>query len=162
MSRDFEREIIPMARAFGMALAPWDVLGSGRFHTKKQIEERRARSEGFRANIDPSEDEAKMGEALYKVAQEHGTESVMAVALAYVISKAPDVFPIIGGRKVEHLKDNIQALSIKLTDEQIQYLEAVKPFDPGFPNNMLSDPNVEGSSKLLDRTAKMSFPSARK
>ena len=73
-----------------------------------------------------------------------------------------DVFPIIGGRRVEHLKDNIRALSIKLTDEQIQYLEAVKPFDLGFPSNLLSDPNVEGSSKLLDRTAKLSFPNARK
>ena len=31
MLRDFEREIIPMARHFGMALAPCDLLGSGKF-----------------------------------------------------------------------------------------------------------------------------------
>ena len=40
MLRDFEREIIPMARHFGMALSHWDVLGSGKFKTKKQVEER--------------------------------------------------------------------------------------------------------------------------
>lgn len=28
--RDFEREIIPMAQHFGMALAPWDVMGGGK------------------------------------------------------------------------------------------------------------------------------------
>lgn len=31
MSRDFERDNIPMARHFSMALAPWDVLGGGKF-----------------------------------------------------------------------------------------------------------------------------------
>lgn len=35
-SRDFEREILPMARHFGMALAPWDVVGGGRLQSKKQ------------------------------------------------------------------------------------------------------------------------------
>lgn len=36
MIRDFEREILPMARHFGMALAPWDVVGGGRLQSKKQ------------------------------------------------------------------------------------------------------------------------------
>lgn len=47
-----------------------------------------------------------------------------------------NVFPIVGGRKVEHLMENIQALKIKLSTEQIQKLEAVTNFEPGFPNNM--------------------------
>ncbi|KAK3359056.1 aryl-alcohol dehydrogenase [Lasiosphaeria hispida] len=160
--RDFEREIIPMARMFGMALAPWDVLGGGKFQTKKAIEERKAKGEGLRAlisGVDQTEDEAKTSEALYKVAQEHGIESVTAVALAYVMSKSVDVFPIVGGRKIEHLQDNIKALDIKLTDEQIGYLESIKPFDVGFPSNFIGvDPNVSGvSTGLLDRTAKISF-----
>ncbi|KAK4453808.1 aryl-alcohol dehydrogenase [Podospora aff. communis PSN243] len=163
MLRDFEREIIPMARMFGMALAPWDVLGSGKFQTKKQLEERRARGEPLRVGAEQTEDEARMSEALYKVAQEHGIESFTAVALSYVISKAGDVFPIVGGRKVEHLQDNVQGLSIKLTDEQVSYLEGVNPFDLGFPGNFMGgDPYVTGSSRLLDRTAKMSFPNLRK
>lgn len=59
------------------------------------------------------------------------------VALAYVMQKAAYVFPIVGGRKIEHLHANIDALRIALTDEQIQYLESVLPFDPGFPNTMI-------------------------
>ena len=50
------------------------------------------------------------------------------------MQKTPYVFPIIGGRKVEHLMANIEALEISLTDEQIKYLESVVPFDPGFPH----------------------------
>ena len=85
-----------------------------------------------------SDNEVKMSEALETVASEHGIESVTAVALAYVMSKAPNVFPIVGGRKVEHLKDNIQALKIKLTTKQIEYLESIVPFEPGFPINFVS------------------------
>jgi len=43
------------------------------------------------------------------------------------------MFPIIGGRKIEHLMSNIEALSISLTPEQIKYLEGLKPFKLGFP-----------------------------
>lgn len=164
MVRDFEREIIPMARQFNMALAPWDVLGGGKFQTKKALEERKKNGEtlrGLTAAPTQTADEEKISEALAKVASEHGIESVTAIALAYVLHKAGNVFPIVGGRKIEHLNDNIKALSIKLTDEQIKYLESVKPFDLGFPLAFLGeDPNVTGYSVRLDRTAKFAFPNA--
>ncbi|KAL4818958.1 NADP-dependent oxidoreductase domain-containing protein [Aspergillus spinulosporus] len=148
MLRDFEREIIPMALHFGMALAPWDVLGGGKFQSTKALEERRKAGEGLRSMLSPGEqtaDEVKMSEALGKVAAEHGIESVTAVALAYILQKAPNVFPIVGGRKVEHLTDNIQALKIKLTPEQVAFLESVRPLDLGFPHDMIgADPKVSG------------------
>lgn len=148
MLRDLERDIIPMALHFGMALAPWDVLGGGRFQSTKALEERRKAGEGLRSLLGPSEqtpDEAKMSQALGEVAAEHGIESVTAVALAYVLQKVPNVFPIVGGRKVEHLSDNIQALKIKLTPEQVAYLESVRPLDPGFPHDIIgTDPKVSG------------------
>lgn len=49
--------------------------------------------------------------------------------------KVPFVFPIIGGRKVEHLYENIEALEISLTDEQVKELESATPFDAGFPTS---------------------------
>lgn len=55
------------------------------------------------------------------------------VAIAYVMQKAPYVFPIIGGRKVEHLKQNLQGLDVALTQDHINYLESILPFDLGFP-----------------------------
>jgi len=167
LNRDFERDIIPMARQFGMALAPWDVLGGGKFQSKAELERRKAAGEGLRAFAGrppyQTEEEIKVSEALAEVASEHGIDSVTSVALAYVMSKAGNVFPLICGRKIEHLKDNIQALSLKLTQEQIEHLESVKPFNPGFPHNFIpADPNVTGSSFLIGRTNAMKFPNAQK
>lgn len=147
MRRDFERDILPMTRYYGMALAPWDVLGSGHFQTAKQLAEREKKGEGLRSMLGQgqTEDERHVSEALATVAAEHGIESVTAIALAYVLCKAPNVFPLVGGRKIEHLKDNIQALSIRLTKKQIEFLEAARPFDEGFPSNFIGvDPKVSG------------------
>ncbi|KAK0185361.1 Aldo/keto reductase [Armillaria mellea] len=140
----FERDIIPMAREFGMALAPWDVLAAGRFRTDEDEQKRRETGEKGRTisrpNWERNEIEVKMSKALEVVAAEVGVVgNLTAVAIAYVMQKTPYVFPIIGGRKVEHLKANIQALDIRLTEKQIEYLESVIPFDPGFPSSMIGD-----------------------
>ena len=78
-----------------------------------------------------------MSRALEKVAKEVGTDHITAVAIAYLMQKTPYVFPIIGGRKVEHLNANIEALKISLSKEQIEYLEDIIPFNPGFPTTMI-------------------------
>ncbi|GLB44427.1 putative aryl-alcohol dehydrogenase [Lyophyllum shimeji] len=140
MDRDFERDIIPMARAEGMALAPWNVLAAGKFRTDAEEEARRQTGENGRTMLGPqwerNEKERKVSAALEKVAAEVGTKHITAVAIAYLLQKTPYVFPIIGGRKVEHLMANIEALDIALTDEQIAYLESVADFDIGFPGNL--------------------------
>jgi len=87
-----------MARYFGMAIAPWDVLWGGKFLYKKQVQVREKSGEGLRRMIGTSqtEDEVKMSETLGKMAAEHGIESVTTVALAYVMCKASNIFPING------------------------------------------------------------------
>lgn len=52
------------------------------------------------------------------------------------MQKAPFVFPVIGGRKIEHLHQNLEALEIALTDEHIKYIESILPFELGFPYNV--------------------------
>lgn len=58
-------------------------------------------------------------------------------SLAYVLHKSPYVFPIVGGRKKSHLDGNIAALSLKLTNEDIEKIDEAYPFDIGFPLNFL-------------------------
>ncbi|KAK0226770.1 NADP-dependent oxidoreductase domain-containing protein [Armillaria nabsnona] len=160
LDRSFEREIIPMARTLGLALAPWDVLGGGKFRTDAEEEERKQSGEKGRAiagmgiGWERNENEKKISRALEKVAGEVGAKNIRSVALAYVMQKTPYVFPLIGGRKVEHLVSNLEALDITLSKEQIEYLESILPFDPGFPNAMIGD----GSSYniFLAATAHMS------
>ncbi|KAI0044552.1 arylalcohol dehydrogenase [Auriscalpium vulgare] len=145
MRRSFERDILPMARDEGMAIAPWNVLAAGRLRTDAEDEARQAAGDEGRTGFSTdgkwqrTEEEIKMSHALEKVANEIGATSIQAVAIAYVMSKAPYVFPIIGGRKVENLQKNIEALQISLTQEQIDYLESILPFDAGFPTWLIGN-----------------------
>ncbi|KAF9064057.1 NADP-dependent oxidoreductase domain-containing protein [Rhodocollybia butyracea] len=142
MDRSFERDIIPMARSLGLALAPWSVLAGGKLRTDAEEQRRKESGEKGRTMLgdwERTEDEAQMSRALEKVAKDIGTKSISAVAIAYVMQKTPYVFPIIGGRKIENLKDNLEALDITLSEEQIEELESVVPFDIGFPVNFIGD-----------------------
>ncbi|KAH8648431.1 norsolorinic acid reductase [Xylariales sp. PMI_506] len=134
-ARDFERDIIPMCRDEGMGLAPWGAIGRGMFLT----EEQRKTKEGGRAT-QATENDIKISAALEAVAKRKGTV-ITSVALAYVSSKAPYVFPIVGGRTVEHLRQNIEGLTVKLSDDDIKEIEGAIPFDVGFPSNFLYGPN---------------------
>ncbi|KAI0742604.1 Aldo/keto reductase [Daedaleopsis nitida] len=142
LQRDFERDIIPMARAEGMALAPFRVLGAGRIRTDEEEEQRKQTGEKGRTVFGPewerTEDERKVCKALEEVAKQVGS-SIQAVAIAYVMHKTTYVFPIIGGRKVEQLHGNIEALDVSLSDEQIKFLESALSFDLGFPMASLGD-----------------------
>lgn len=132
--RDFERDILAMCTAEGMGIAPWGALGGGKFKNEKQREE--AKKEGGR-NMGPiSEENMKVSEALEAIAHRKNT-ALTSVALAYVMHKAPYVFPIVGGRKLDHLKGNIEALGLELSKDEIDEIEAVVPFDVGFPMNFL-------------------------
>jgi aryl-alcohol dehydrogenase-like predicted oxidoreductase len=129
--RDFEREIIPMCNDEGMSLAPWGALGGGYFKPKAE------KKEGGRNMPRLDQDRVdKVSEALEKIANEKGT-IITSVALAYVMHKSPYVFPICGGRSVKHLKGNIEALSLELSDEDMEEIESAVPFSVGFPMSML-------------------------
>ncbi|KAK0466083.1 uncharacterized protein EV420DRAFT_1509689 [Desarmillaria tabescens] len=52
-----------------------------------------------------------------------------------MMQRALYVFPIIGGRKVEHLQANLAALDISLLKDQMKYLESIMPFDSGYNND---------------------------
>lgn len=143
LERSLERDVLPMVRSEGLALAPWGVVGQGRIRTDEEEKRRKESGEGGRTlsaqTWERTPDEVKISRKIEEIAKEVGAKHITAVAIAYVMHKAPYVFPIIGGRKVEHLEANIEALDITLTQEQIKAMESVLPFDPGFPNTMVGD-----------------------
>ncbi len=85
LDRVFERDIIPMARAEGLALAPWDVLSGGKIRTDAEEARRRETGENGRTFFgrawERTEEERKVCLALEQVGKEVGTESVTAGAL---------------------------------------------------------------------------------
>ncbi|KAJ5765944.1 norsolorinic acid reductase A [Penicillium odoratum] len=147
--RDMEREIVPMCRDQGMGIAPWAPLGQGKF---KSAEDRAAAHTGSARAAESSESELKVSEVLEAVAARKNT-SLHAVALAYILHKAPYVYPIVGQRKIEHLKANIEALSIQLSKQDMDEIDTAVPFDAGFPNTFIFrgkyDSNKTASDVML-------------
>jgi len=117
-----------------MGLAPWGVLGGGNFKTDAQRKETEGRNFGG-----PTDAAIAVSKVLEKIATSKNT-IITSVALAYVFHKTPYVFPIIGGRKVSHLKGNIEALKLRLSEAEIEEIEDAYPFDIGFPQTMLGGP----------------------
>lgn len=136
--RDFERDIIPMCRAEGMALAPWGTLGRGLFKPKDQIKEGGRNMPSMNNGR-----EALVSQQLEKIADRKGVD-ITSIALAYVLHKSLYVFPILGGRKLDHIRGNIEALSLRLTSQDIADIESAYPFDIGFPHNFLSGDTNRG------------------
>jgi len=127
-----------MARYEGLALAPWGVLAGGKIRTDADEARRRESGEKGRSvfsNWERNEEERNMSLVLEEVAKEVGVEGITAVAISYHLLKMPFVFPIIGCRKVEHLRENVKALDITLTPEQIEKIENATKFEIGFPFN---------------------------
>lgn len=123
-----------MARSENMALCPWGALGGGKFTTEqKRAEQDTGRDPNF---AKPSERDIKISKKLESIAKKKNTQ-ITSIALAYIRSKYPYVYPIIGGRKLEHLKGNIEALAIDLSDEEVDEIESAAEFDVGFPMNFL-------------------------
>ena len=123
-----------MCRHEGLAVAAYGVLAAG--HIRTDAEEARRRETGehgrtsFGLQWERSEEERAVCRVLERIAGEVGVgENIGAVAIAYVMQKAPYVFPLVGGRKVEHLTGNIDALKVRLTDEHIKAIEDAKPFE---------------------------------
>jgi aryl-alcohol dehydrogenase-like predicted oxidoreductase len=136
-ARDLEREVIGMCRDQGMGIAPWGCLGGGYF---KPRSDSGAPKEGRTMNVKTGREEG-VSEVLEKVSKRVGAP-MTSVAMAYVMRKAPYVVPIVGGRKVEHLKGNIEALGLELTEEDVQEIETGYDFDPGFPYDFLGGGKV--------------------
>ncbi|KAK4060451.1 uncharacterized protein Triagg1_10770 [Trichoderma aggressivum f. europaeum] len=152
-ARDFEQDIIPMCKSEGMGLAPWGALGAGRFKTEEQ------RNAPGGRNVAATEEEIKVSKVLETVATRKNS-IITSVALAYVMQKAPYVFPIVGGRKVEQLKENIAALTLKLTEEDIAEIEAAVPFALNFPYDLLWGAKVPDNVQdvnLLDNAGNFEY-----
>lgn len=119
-----------MCKAEGMGIMPFGSLGGGKFKTREQRHAPNVRI------LQASEDEVRVSKVLEEIATRKNI-AITSVALAYILHKSPYVFPVLGGRKVEHLKENIEALTVSLSPEIIKEIESAVPFELGFPHNMI-------------------------
>jgi aryl-alcohol dehydrogenase-like predicted oxidoreductase len=130
--REEEREMIPVCAAEGIGVIPWSPLARGLLAGgRKSLDDRQAskRSESdeyTRALYDQPSD-WEVIQAVDKVAKDRGTEPAQ-IALAWLLSRPAVTAPIIGATKMSHLETAIQAVDLKLTDDEIKALES--PYRP--------------------------------
>jgi len=150
--RDVERDLLPMARAFGLAVTPWSVLGAGTLTGKYNTA-----SGEPRRNQSASDAQLRLAETVMAVAREAG-HSPSQVAINWVrqqTAKAPTIIPVIGARSAAHIQDNLDCLTFELSPEHLARLEAANPIDLGFPHEFLASDGIRnivfaGTYGLLD------------
>jgi 1-deoxyxylulose-5-phosphate synthase len=128
--REEEREMLPLCRAEGIGVTPYSPLASGRL-TRDWASEQTLRSETdqiAKSKYDATADtDRQVVERVAEIAKEYGVPRAH-IALAWLWQKKPVAAPIIGATKISHLDDAVGALSVKLTEDEVAYLEA--PYVP--------------------------------
>jgi aryl-alcohol dehydrogenase-like predicted oxidoreductase len=130
LDRTAEREVIPAAQSFGLALLPWAPLCGGLLTGKYRRDDQSAagRWQGGKDNFGRPATPAAYDviEALVALAKEKGC-TPSQLALAWNASQPGITAPIIGPRTVEQLVDNLGAVALAVTDADRARLDAVAP-----------------------------------
>lgn len=130
-TRDIEREIAPTARELGIGIVPNAPLGrgflTGRYRTRdtfgpddfRRLAQPRLTDENLPTNL-------ALVDRLAMLAAERGV-SAGQLALAWIHHLGPDVVPIPGTRQEKHLVENLGAVGLTLSAEDIEAIEAAVP-----------------------------------
>jgi aryl-alcohol dehydrogenase-like predicted oxidoreductase len=137
IERDAERELLPMARALGMAVTPWSPLGGGVLSGKYSAN----RSAAGRLAEQVDEGSLRIADGVREIAEETGHSSAQ-VALAWLRSQPGTIIPIIGSRRAAQFRENLGCLNVRLTDDQMQRLYALGRPRLGFPHDFLASDGV--------------------
>ncbi|CAK9150896.1 unnamed protein product [Ilex paraguariensis] len=131
-SRDGEEEILPTCRELGIGIVAYSPLGRGFFTSGPKLLDSLS-NEDYRKSqprFQPGnlEHNTKLYERVCEIAAKKGC-TPSQLALAWVHHQGNDVCPIPGTTKIENLNQNIGALSVKLTPEDMAELESIASVD---------------------------------
>ncbi|KAL7613990.1 hypothetical protein Lser_V15G06232 [Lactuca serriola] len=131
-TRDVEEDIIPTCRELGIGIVAYSPLGRGFFSSGpkmlEKLEDGDFRKYLPRFQAENLEHNTKMFERVNEMATKKGC-TPSQLSLAWVHHQGNDVVPIPGTTKIENLEQNIGALSVKLTPEDMAELEAIASSD---------------------------------
>ncbi|HEY0341162.1 MAG TPA: aldo/keto reductase [Steroidobacteraceae bacterium] len=136
VERTPERELLPMAQGLGLGIVGWSPLGGGLLSGKYRRGEK-GRATSFGRLIHQETDPLKVAtvDAVVSVAEENGVKASQ-VALAWMATRG--VIPILGPRTPEQLAENLGAIRVTLSLQQIARLDAASAVPLGFPHEMLA------------------------
>jgi aryl-alcohol dehydrogenase-like predicted oxidoreductase len=127
-TRDVEAEILSTCRELGIGFVPYSPLGRGFLTGAIQGSGELAASDWRRTNPRFQEGNVEQNraliEAVTELAQSRGCTPAQ-LALAWLLAQGDDIVPIPGTRKVSRLDENADAARIRLSDAELQRIEAV-------------------------------------
>ena len=143
ITRDAERELLPLCESEGLAVIPWSPLGGGVLTGKyaKDAEFDKGTRGGdsdnpitFSYRLD---DRAWNVIAAVKDAAEKTGKSAAQIALNWVVNRRGITAPIIGARNITQLKDNLAAIGWELDDDTRKALTWASAFRLGYPHEFI-------------------------
>ncbi|MFI0774738.1 aldo/keto reductase [Streptomyces sp. NPDC021212] len=131
-TRDLERETAPVCRELGIGLVPFSPLGrgflTGRYTSVENLPETDMRRTQPRFADGNLEQNLAIVDKLDELAAEKGVTAGQ-LALAWVQHRGDDVVPIPGTRREKYLEENLAAVAIELSAEELAAIDAAAPSD---------------------------------
>jgi aryl-alcohol dehydrogenase-like predicted oxidoreductase len=129
-SRDAEAEVLPTVRELGIGYVAYSPLGrgflTGRFRSPDDFPEDDFRRNHPRFQGDNFARNIALVREVEKMANEKGCTTAQ-LALAWVLAQGGDIVPIPGTKHVKYLDQNIDALKVQLSGEDLKRLDAILP-----------------------------------
>ena len=144
IQRTPERDLLPMAKAFDLAVTPWSPLGGGVLTGKYNQPPQEGSEQARLANAalgTISERNLAIAQVVSEVAAKIG-HTPSQVALAWLRAQSGVIIPIIGARKLTQLQDNLASIEVSLSPEHLQRLNEVSQIELGFPHDFLHNDDI--------------------
>jgi aryl-alcohol dehydrogenase-like predicted oxidoreductase len=142
--RDLEREIVPLLEDQKVGLLVWSPLAGGLLSGKYSRENQKpedSRRSAFDFPLVDKERAWRILDVLVPIAKEHNV-SPATVSLAWVLAKPFVTSVIIGAKRPEQLEQNLAAVDLKLSADQIKSLDEVSALPPEYPGWMIPFQNT--------------------
>jgi aryl-alcohol dehydrogenase-like predicted oxidoreductase len=158
--RDLERDIVPLLEAEKTGLLVWSPLAggllSGKFSRENQKAEDSRRSE-FDFPLVDKERTWRILDVMRPIAEAHNC-SPARVALAWLLTKPFVTSVIIGAKRPDQLHDNLAAVDLELTPDEVQQLDQVSTLPPEYPGWMLP---FQGANRLDPNAQRPGMPAKK-
>lgn len=129
--REEEREMLPLCLSEGIGVIPWSPLARGFLSGNRSRDDwgdtRRAKSDGFAHDMYYQESDFEVVERVKELAKQRGV-TPSQIALAWLLHQPAVTSPIIGASKMDHLEQDVAAIEIQLSSEELELLE--EPYQP--------------------------------
>lgn len=146
LGRDIERDVIPMMRRYGLGLTVWSPLAAGFLsgkYTPESLSDPDNRYSGYDLLPFDKEHGFRLVERMRGIASAHNA-SVAQVAIAWLLSRDAVSSVLLGATKAAQLDDNLGAIHVELTAQELADLDALTAPLPVYPNWFIE--------KMEDRT----------